>query len=139
MAGVMGVTAFLSMWINNSAAANIMIPTALAIVSELQNHHRLTEKEGQTNASDNHRNSTDSVKIDLSSKNHHYLNIQILNRYFFCRYPDGLGRTIRRASICAYKCGRCFDCVSLFFSQDSRYLECLREYEQQSPSAERCA
>jgi hypothetical protein len=126
----MGVTAFLSMWINNSASANIMIPTALAIVSELQNHHHVIEQEVQTNANDNHRNSTDTVKIDFSSKKHHYLNIQIVNRNFFCRYPDGLGRTISRASICAYKYGRCFDCVSLFFSQDLRCLECLQEYEQ---------
>ena len=34
----MGVTAFLSMWINNSAATSIMIPAALAIIDELQNH-----------------------------------------------------------------------------------------------------
>jgi solute carrier family 13 (sodium-dependent dicarboxylate transporter), member 2/3/5 len=40
MGGLMGVSAFLSMWINNSVSANIMIPTALAIVSELQSHHQ---------------------------------------------------------------------------------------------------
>jgi di/tricarboxylate transporter len=34
----MGVTAFLSMWINNSAAASIMLPVALAITDELQRH-----------------------------------------------------------------------------------------------------
>ncbi|CAF3546110.1 unnamed protein product [Rotaria sordida] len=40
MAGLMGVTAFLSMWINNSAAASIMLPVALAIVDELENHSK---------------------------------------------------------------------------------------------------
>ncbi len=35
MGGLMVVTAFLSMWINNSASANIMIPMAIGIVSEL--------------------------------------------------------------------------------------------------------
>jgi di/tricarboxylate transporter len=40
MAGLMGVTAFLSMWINNSAAASIMLPVALAITSELESHTR---------------------------------------------------------------------------------------------------
>lgn len=34
---VMGVTAFLSMWISNTAAAAIMIPIALAIISRIQN------------------------------------------------------------------------------------------------------
>jgi sodium-dependent dicarboxylate transporter 2/3/5 len=38
MAGLMGVTAFLSMWINNSAAASIMLPVALAITDELESH-----------------------------------------------------------------------------------------------------
>jgi di/tricarboxylate transporter len=40
MAGLMGVTAFLSMWINNSAATSIMLPVALAITDELQNHSK---------------------------------------------------------------------------------------------------
>ena len=43
MAGLMGVTAFLSMWINNSAATSIMIPTAIAITDELQ-HHEQTDQ-----------------------------------------------------------------------------------------------
>ncbi len=34
---VMGVTAFLSMWISNTASAAIMIPIALAIISRIQN------------------------------------------------------------------------------------------------------
>ncbi|CAF1200301.1 unnamed protein product [Adineta steineri] len=38
MAGLMAVTAFLSMWINNSAATSIMLPVALAITNELESH-----------------------------------------------------------------------------------------------------
>ncbi|MBN2230576.1 MAG: SLC13/DASS family transporter [Candidatus Thorarchaeota archaeon] len=34
---VMGVTAFLSMWISNTASAAIMIPIALAVISRIQN------------------------------------------------------------------------------------------------------
>ena len=37
------VTAFLSMWINNSASANIMIPTAIAIVDELERQSEHTK------------------------------------------------------------------------------------------------
>jgi sodium-dependent dicarboxylate transporter 2/3/5 len=40
MAGIMAVTAFLSMWISNSAATSIMIPVALAITDELENHSK---------------------------------------------------------------------------------------------------
>ncbi len=36
----MGVTAFLSMWISNSAATSIMIPAAIAIIDELQLHEQ---------------------------------------------------------------------------------------------------
>lgn len=44
MAGLMSVTAFLSMWINNSAAASIMLPVAIAITDELENHSRGFQK-----------------------------------------------------------------------------------------------
>ena len=40
MAGLMCVTAFLSMWINNSAATSIMMPAAIAIVDELENYEK---------------------------------------------------------------------------------------------------
>lgn len=52
MAGLMGVTAFLSMWINNSAATSIMLPVALAITDELANHsqnYQLKKAAGATN------------------------------------------------------------------------------------------
>jgi len=71
MAGLMGVTAFLSMWINNSAAANIMIPTAIAIVNELQNNHRTDV----TNKNDIYQNTIDSASIDFLSKEQLYSNI----------------------------------------------------------------
>ncbi|CAF1407806.1 unnamed protein product [Adineta ricciae] len=51
MAGLMGVTAFISMWINNSAATSIMIPAAIAIVEELQKHHS-TAQQKVTNQTD---------------------------------------------------------------------------------------
>jgi di/tricarboxylate transporter len=62
MAGLMGVTAFLSMWINNSAAANIMIPAALAIVNELQNY-----QETKKRTDDSHRNSASDALIEITS------------------------------------------------------------------------
>jgi hypothetical protein len=40
MAGLMCVTAFLSMWINNSAATSIMMPAAIAIIDELENYEK---------------------------------------------------------------------------------------------------
>ena len=49
MAGLMGVTAFLSMWINNSAATSIMLPVALAITDELANHSRNYQLKKATN------------------------------------------------------------------------------------------
>jgi solute carrier family 13 (sodium-dependent dicarboxylate transporter), member 2/3/5 len=45
MAGLMIVTAFLSMWINNSAAASIMLPVALAICNELKQHSSKTREQ----------------------------------------------------------------------------------------------
>ncbi len=40
MGGLMVVTAFLSMWINNSSAASIMLPVALAISDTLKHHEK---------------------------------------------------------------------------------------------------
>jgi sodium-dependent dicarboxylate transporter 2/3/5 len=40
MAGLMGVTSFLSMWITNTAATLIMLPVALAITDELERHEK---------------------------------------------------------------------------------------------------
>ena len=60
MAGLMCVTAFMSMWINNSAATSIMIPAAIAIVDELENY----EKKIFTNQEQLH----EIVPIDTESK-----------------------------------------------------------------------
>ncbi len=60
MAGLMSVTAFLSMWINNSAATSIMIPAAIAIVDELENY----EKKIFSNQEQSH----DIIPIDTESK-----------------------------------------------------------------------
>ena len=64
MAGLMSVTAFLSMWINNSAATNIMIPTAIAIVNELQ-HYQQTALSDEI---DNHESSTDDISMNPNSE-----------------------------------------------------------------------
>lgn len=45
MAGLMGVTAFLSMWINNSAAASIMLPAAMAVADEFENYDKQTKRQ----------------------------------------------------------------------------------------------
>ncbi len=55
----MSVTAFLSMWINNSAATSIMIPAAIAIVDELENY----EKKIFSNQEQSH----DIIPIDTES------------------------------------------------------------------------
>ncbi len=60
MAGLMCVTAFLSMWINNSAATSIMIPAAIAIVDELENY----EKKIFSNQEQSH----DILPIDTEGK-----------------------------------------------------------------------
>ena len=70
----MAVTAFLSMWINNSAAANIMIPTAIAIVNELQNYEQTTKQTFDINEKDSLLNLSDVPLTDVSSKKHLYLN-----------------------------------------------------------------
>ncbi len=57
----MCVTAFMSMWINNSAATSIMIPAAIAIVDELENY----EKKIFSNQEQLH----DIIPIDTESKN----------------------------------------------------------------------
>ncbi len=103
MAGLMTVTAFLSMWINNSAAANVMIPTAIAIVNELQNYQEETKRRAMTNDNDEHENSPRSARTDSTSKKCLYLKNHIGNQYFFVYSPirgqHMLRRTIRRATI----------------------------------------
>ncbi|CAF1309623.1 unnamed protein product [Adineta steineri] len=61
MGGVMVVTAFLSMWINNSAATSIMIPAAVAIIDELQNHEQEMQKRSAI-----HNNGIDQKSIEVA-------------------------------------------------------------------------
>lgn len=62
MAGLMGVTAFLSMWINNSAATSIMLPVALAITDELANHSRAFHNQKNTTNEPNPVTEPDDVE-----------------------------------------------------------------------------
>ena len=74
MAGLMSVTAFLSMWINNSAATSIMLPVALAITDELEHHSKEFEEKRKTiravSTGESSRKSypevLDLTKVDLS-------------------------------------------------------------------------
>ncbi|CAF2892461.1 unnamed protein product [Rotaria sp. Silwood2] len=64
MAGLMGVTAFLSMWINNSAATSIMIPAAIAIIDELENHQQQIQKESEVNKLKDRRQSKEIIPLE---------------------------------------------------------------------------
>ncbi|CAF1269337.1 unnamed protein product [Adineta ricciae] len=68
LAGLMGVTAFLSMWINNSASANIMIPTAIAIVNELKSYEQATKQTVATSKNKNEQNSSTIMLNDFKSE-----------------------------------------------------------------------
>jgi di/tricarboxylate transporter len=70
MAGLMGVTAFLSMWINNSAATSIMIPAAIAIISELQKYQKTAQHTNVTGNYEKGEQSTDAVACNSSSRKH---------------------------------------------------------------------
>ncbi|CAF2868826.1 unnamed protein product [Rotaria sp. Silwood2] len=62
MAGLMGVTAFLSMWINNSASASIMMPAAIAIIDEVENYQKQMQQQEQ--ASEIERQSRNIATVD---------------------------------------------------------------------------
>ena len=64
----MGVTAFLSMWINNSASANIMIPTAIAIVNELKTYQQTTKQTSTNSGDKSGQNITTIVLNDFKCK-----------------------------------------------------------------------
>ena len=82
----MAVTAFLSMWINNSAATSIMIPAAVAIIDELELH----EKEMQEKAAnpkppgnETRRKSKDILPLESTSKNLHIQIISMVNPFHY--------------------------------------------------------
>lgn len=74
----MSVTAFLSMWINNSAATSIMLPVALAITDELERHSKEFHEKRKAikDMSVGHSNLLlctdvlDLTKVDLSMEAH---------------------------------------------------------------------
>jgi di/tricarboxylate transporter len=74
MAGLMAVTAFLSMWINNSAATSIMIPAAIAIIDELQNHQNDTQEKSDVHSIGDRRKSKDILPLQSTSSNIFYSN-----------------------------------------------------------------
>ena len=87
MAGLMAVTAFLSMWINNSAATNIMIPTALAIVNELKNYQQAARETAATTVNDSNQNSTDNELADLKGMKCPFLAIDKIENIFWFAAP----------------------------------------------------
>ncbi len=70
----MAVTAFLSMWINNSAATSIMIPAAIAIIDELQNHQKDTQEKSNVNSNGDRRKSKEILPLKSTSSNIFYSN-----------------------------------------------------------------
>jgi sodium-dependent dicarboxylate transporter 2/3/5 len=82
MAGLMGVTAFVSMWINNSAATSIMIPAAIAIIEELQNHQKNTQERSVIHMDENRRKSK-IVPVESTSTNSFIPMIQINNQCLY--------------------------------------------------------
>jgi di/tricarboxylate transporter len=57
MGGLMAVTAFLSMWISNSAATSIMLPVTLAICDELDRHRK------------DYHDKSQAIKVETSAVN----------------------------------------------------------------------
>ena len=64
----MVVTAFLSMWINNSAATSIMIPAAAAIINELQLHEQEVQEKSAGHGTETRRKSKDIVPFESTSR-----------------------------------------------------------------------
>ncbi len=79
----MGVTAFVSMWINNSAATSIMIPAAIAIIEELQNHQQNTQERSVIPMDANRRKSKEIVPVESTSTNSFIPMIQINNQCLY--------------------------------------------------------
>jgi len=80
MAGLMGVTAFLSLWINNSGATSIMIPAAVAIIDELQLHE---QERSLVRMNGERRKSKDIVPLESTGTNLLIPIISIDKRYSY--------------------------------------------------------
>jgi hypothetical protein len=108
MGGLMVVTAFLSMWINNSAAANIMIPAAIGLVNELQNYHNATKRIARSD-------STGTALTQFRSCDAYAFEHHISNRNCFIyrcgRYQDMFKRTTSRRTIRTQQYRHYFECV----------------------------
>ncbi len=63
------VTAFLSMWINNSAATSIMIPATVAIIDELQKNEQDMRKTSVILENGDLRKSKEIVPLESTSIN----------------------------------------------------------------------
>ena len=63
----MGVTAFLSMWINNSAATSVMMPAAIAIIDELQKYQEETQAKSIIHINGNRRKSKEIIPLESTS------------------------------------------------------------------------
>ncbi|KHJ93674.1 sodium:sulfate symporter transmembrane region [Oesophagostomum dentatum] len=67
MAGFMGVTGFLSMWISNTATAALMVPIVQSVITELVANHRMHEllALSEVHSMENRRRSVDMRRLSI--------------------------------------------------------------------------
>ncbi|KAE9415370.1 hypothetical protein Angca_009771, partial [Angiostrongylus cantonensis] len=71
MAGFMGVTGFLSMWISNTATVALMVPIVQSVITELVANHRMHEllALSEANSIENRRRSVDMRRLSIPQEN----------------------------------------------------------------------
>ncbi|KAK6760615.1 hypothetical protein RB195_021905 [Necator americanus] len=71
MAGFMGVTGFLSMWISNTATAALMVPIVQSVITELVTNHRMHEilALSEVHSIENRRRSVDMRRLSIPQEN----------------------------------------------------------------------